>query len=318
MISGAPVLGVRADGGPGRGVGHVARCLALAQAWRDLGGDVVLATEAIPDRWRSRYEVEQVVVGRPGGVAADIWVIDGYDLGADVAAGSPHVRIDDRDETGDGSARLVIDQNLGASPVDYPQDADRLLLGPRYALLRRDLVAAAVRPEHRPDGRPPRVLVAQGGAPAESVRGFTAAVVARLPPEIEVIVWSGDDDPVPALRSADVALVAAGSTLWELCLFGVPPIVFTVARNQVPLAAAIVGAGLAEDGGSVPGDAHPERVAVQLTGLLADHVGRLDLADRLRSLVDGRGAIRAARHIWTEVLGRDLFEIAASESGQGL
>jgi spore coat polysaccharide biosynthesis predicted glycosyltransferase SpsG len=281
----------------------VARCLALAQAWRDGGGAVVLATDAIPDPWRSRYEAEGVAIGAPGAFDADAWVIDGYDLGAEVARGRPHVRIDDRGETGDVAAVLVIDQNLGAEPGGYAQPADQLLLGPRYALLRRELVTAAGAPRPAGAADPGRrtVLVAQGGAPSEEVRAFTSAVAAALADDgVDVVVWSGADDPVPALRSADVALAAAGSTLWELCLFGVPAVVFTVAPNQVPLAAAMVGAGLALDGGAVPGTADPAAVAGLVAGLLDDPAALAARSTRLRELVDGAGAGRVAQRIAAE------------------
>src|SRR3990172_7697964 len=35
---------LRADAGPGIGVGHLFRCLALGQAWLDAGGHVIVVT----------------------------------------------------------------------------------------------------------------------------------------------------------------------------------------------------------------------------------------------------------------------------------
>lgn len=37
-------LCIRADAGPEQGIGHVMRCLALAQAWQDRGGTATFLT----------------------------------------------------------------------------------------------------------------------------------------------------------------------------------------------------------------------------------------------------------------------------------
>ncbi len=325
-----PVLGLRADGGEGIGAGHLARCLALAQAWIDGGGEVVLATAAVPDEWRRRYEAEGVAVvdiGSAGAVApasaeieggagagpeavaaVDVWVVDGYRIGP-LPGVARYLRIDDRGISGDDAATLVLDQNLGADPADYPQPADRVLAGPRFALLRRDLVAAAAAREARGDDRdpgPPRVLVAAGGAPAPAVRRLVDAVVAELADaDLGLVVWGGADDPVPALARADVALAAAGSTLWELCRFGIPAVVVAVADNQVPLAAAAVASGVAIDAGRVTGgaaDPAPDVVAALVRSLAVDDGRRQAMAATGRALVDGGGAARVAERIRAELL----------------
>jgi hypothetical protein len=149
------------------------------------------------------------------------------------------------------------------------------------------------------------VLVAVGGAPSQPVRRFADAVAAELAePGWEVTVWSGSDDPVPALATSLVAVAAAGSTLWELCRFGVAPVVVSVADNQVPLAEAAVAAGLAVAGGSVTGaddDADPDAVAGLVRALVADDVGRRAMVARQRAAVDGAGAARVAARLWAHI-----------------
>lgn len=301
------MLGLRADGGPGRGVGHLNRCLALAQAWIADGGAAVLASNEIPDVWVQRYEAESVDVVHPGRAQADLWVIDGYDLDAAVARGRRHVRIDDHHQTNDPDAWLVVDQNLGAEARDYPQPPGRLLLGLRHALIRRELVAAVGAPS---SNRAPHVLVARGGTPSAAVVALTDEVVGALgAAEIECTVWTGSDDPIPGLQTATVALAAAGSTLWELALFGIPAVVLAVAPNQVPLASAVVDQGLALTGGWVGAvrpanltmaDAEADTVVARVRTLL-DEGAASDRTRRLRQLVDGRGAARVAERLRREV-----------------
>ena len=47
-MAAAPHLVARADAVPGLGAGHVARQLALSQAWRDRGGSVTLVADDLP------------------------------------------------------------------------------------------------------------------------------------------------------------------------------------------------------------------------------------------------------------------------------
>ncbi len=45
-----PPLVIRADARPQVGAGHIMRCLALAQQWRQLGGKVIMLTETMPEQ----------------------------------------------------------------------------------------------------------------------------------------------------------------------------------------------------------------------------------------------------------------------------
>ena len=101
------VLVVRADAGVAMGGGHVMRCLALAQSWRDQGGEVQWVTAGTLGRMREPIAAEGATVNELGidpGSAADAeatarlaaaagagWVVvDGYHLGRGLPpAGSP-------------------------------------------------------------------------------------------------------------------------------------------------------------------------------------------------------------------------------------
>jgi len=300
-------LTIRADGGPGIGVGHLARGLALAEAWVDRGGAATLVTDSPPGHWAERFRAEGVDVRPPGAEppAADWVAVDGYHLAGARPLGDRLLVVDDHGHAGEAGvagvageprADLVVDQNLGATAAPYP-GARELLLGPRYALLRREFGRHAPPPGGSQPERARRLLVAMGGAPAAEFRALLDATLAdpRLA-GLAVIRLEGVTDVADAMAGADVALSASGTTCWELCCMGVPAVLAPVAPNQVPLATALAAEGVAVAAG--PRD----DLAALVAGLAADPDRRRAMVARGRALVDGRGARRTATRMLSHLV----------------
>lgn len=153
---------IRADAGVEVGTGHVMRCLALAQAWQDIGGNVVLTYASLPSSLVERLLDEglQVVnLKTQIGVQEDViktldvareynveWIIaDGYLFGAEYQltikmAGYKLLLIDDFGHASHYFSDIVINQNLSADESLYisREPETSLLLGTRYVLLRRE------------------------------------------------------------------------------------------------------------------------------------------------------------------------------------
>jgi UDP-2,4-diacetamido-2,4,6-trideoxy-beta-L-altropyranose hydrolase len=328
---------IRADASITMGTGHVMRCLALAQAWQDSGGRAAFAIAESTSAIREQLAAESCEVISVAGAAgtaddsaqvialahkqqADWIVVDGYQFGADYqaalkAAGLKVLFLDDYGHAASYSADLVLNQNAHASESMYAtrEPYTRLLLGPRYCLLRREF--ASWRGWKREVARVGRkVLVTVGGSDPENV---SAKVIEALRPQsgIEVTVVVGGSNPhfeslqrstsqsgrVRLLKSvanmaelmawADVAVAGAGSTCWEMCLLQLPMALIDFAENQKPIAHALDALGAAVHLGAAKGLMETE-IATRVRSLLASETERATLSERCRTLVDGGGTAR--------------------------
>lgn len=319
------------------GTGHVMRCIALSQAWQDAGGTAAFAmaqsTEAVRTRLASECcELKNVScamgttddVERTVTLAQELkcdWVVvDGYHFGADYqrglgAAGLKVLFVDDYGHSQHYSADVVLNQNLSSSGKLYSnrESWTRLLLGPRYALLRREFNAWRDW-ERRILPNCHRVLVTMGGS---DERNVTATVIKGLCTaalkDLEATVLVGGSNPhlkelqgiargAPTIKlvkdvsdvgefmaAADIAISAAGTTVWELCLLGLPSVLIDVADNQTAVAKELHQRGCAIHIGT---DVIPEVFAQKIEWLCEATEARQSLSRSARELVDGKGATR--------------------------
>lgn len=297
---------LRADADPSIGVGHLSRCVALAEAAVARGWDVTLSGEVTGAEWLlARLSTLDVPVV-PAGVdrAADIVLVDHYGLNElpDVRAAARLVSMEDG-PFGRRAADVVVDANLAAS--ERPADGSPVVLaGPRFAPLRSEVVATRAT---RPAGDGLEVVVVMGGggsgeavaAALTALRDTGVPLTARAISASPVAVGAGPGQrfvvvpPTPALPAllagADLVISAAGVTLLELCCLGVPAALVQLADNQAGGYWAAVDRGLAAGLGTV---ADLPAASATLAALLRDPGRRATLSRTGRTLVDGRGAAR--------------------------
>ncbi|HSN29866.1 MAG TPA: UDP-2,4-diacetamido-2,4,6-trideoxy-beta-L-altropyranose hydrolase [Kofleriaceae bacterium] len=314
------VLLVRADAGPGIGVGHVMRCLAIAEAWIELGGRVVFAAAELPVPIAGRVAQlasRVVTVSSPETTAAlavevgaKFAIVDGNHLGPEyqqdlAAAGARVLVIDDRGESATDAADVILDPNATAHADLYRHLRGIALLGPTYALIRREFRGVARTHTLAEVAR--HVLVSFGGSdPANlspiaiealaAVEGLHVRVVvgasadhalaapAGAKSTVEVVPWL--QDLAGQMRWADLAIVAAGNTCWELAACGVPMIAVPVSETQLPIGELGVGIPLARDACSA------ESLRMLVESLMFDQIWRGKMHRKGPELVDGRGAFR--------------------------
>jgi UDP-2,4-diacetamido-2,4,6-trideoxy-beta-L-altropyranose hydrolase len=175
------------------------RCLALAQAWQDAGGNANLATAEMPDALIPRLIAEGVAVSgidaTPGGLddahetvarakrlRADWVAIDGDRFGSDFLefvrnAGFHVLLIDDFAKRESYPVDLIVNPNLDDTEGAYGNrfDGGRALQGPAYVLLRREFTRETENTGARQNGR--RILVTLGGSDPECL---TPEIVSAL------------------------------------------------------------------------------------------------------------------------------------------
>lgn len=341
-----PRLLLRADGGAHLGTGHVMRCLALAHAWRQGGGTALLATADCSPALERRLQTEGIDVTRLDAIAGSAtdatqtialatsldtaWLVaDGYAFGADFqqrikAAGRRLLLFDDYGHASHYPADLVVNQNLGADAGLYSsrEPSTRLLLGARYIQLReqfwqwrswrRDIA------EHAG-----KVLVTLGGADPESVSGTVIQALLDLDVETRVVIggsnphidsWASVAHPrlaiirdaanMPELMAwADLGVAAGGTTSYELAFMGLPAVLLVVAENQRRVAEALDHHGVAHQ-------VELPHLRAAVAALLPNRDRRLQMSQRGRQTVDGRGSERVATRLRAEDL---LLQPAAPE-----
>lgn len=258
---------------------------------------------------------------------ADWVVIDGYQFGADYqrelkSAGLSLLVADDVGIK-DCVADIILNQNSNASEALYPGRGNhtRILLGTRYVLLRRDFWAwRDYRRNVVPTAR--RLLVTMGGSDPDNVTGLVIQVLGESATDgLRAVVVAGGSNPhLSSLREAvarlggrielkesvanmpeimadaDMAVIAAGGTLWELLYMSCP--VMSFARNAVQgaILADLARREVVHYFGN-PCEVAPATVALAIDKLAASADRRANMARLGREEVDGQGACRVCEAI---------------------
>ena len=338
---------IRADGSRLIGAGHIVRCLALATGLRACGAQATFISRSadgdlahlitseghglrvLPkaERWTWHEDCAatlDVVRNQP---SADWLVVDHYDIDAQwEAALQPFVRhllvIDDLANRLH-AASVLVDQNIGAAALRYrplvPASC-RLMLGPRFALLRPEFAEHACAQE--PAGEGSRgILACVGGSDTQDILSRILAAWQLLPesrPALDLVVGAGSPN-LAKLRGAIAGLTsvslhvqtprmaelmagacflvcAAGSISWERCCLGRTAIMGSLADNQrenlTILARLRTGLSIGE------WSSVSVATLADLIARLLKHPGLVRrMGTRARRLVDGRGADRVSSHM---------------------
>lgn len=209
---------VRVDADAKMGAGHLMRCFALAQEWRDNGRKVVFVTacknEDLLDRLSDeRFQVirltamypdptdakatVQVLLQHPGA-----WlVLDGYHFDESYQeiiqkSGVRLLLFDDDARQNFYHADVVLNQNIYADLLKYEcQPKTRLLLGMSYTLLRNEFITWQKRPRYFLDEACKFLITfGDGDSTNQSIKAVLALQQVPIK-NIEAIVVAGSHHP---------------------------------------------------------------------------------------------------------------------------
>ena len=374
------LIAIRVDASSKIGLGHLMRCLTLANeaaligakvifVCRDLapvflalieknGHQLVVLNNEKPhfsEKCEQKY-TEELVLAHASWLAVsweqdaaqckaalskygviDWLVVDHYSLDArwETEMQSAIARIMVIDDLADRphNCHLLLDQNYYRNQVSRyrskVQDSTKLLLGPSFALLRRDFrvvkASTSIKPMLADQSLAFRISICFGGVdPAGASLDVLVALESLILRDgfiIDVIVGSASPfinqlkefanknsrinvhvsppNLAELLSIADLAIGASGSMTWERACLGVPSIAIAVAENQVKVGEDAGAAGVHLYLGRL-GEVSPEMILMAVNVLVHCSHLRLFFSELSRSLCDANGAERVVRQMFCE------------------
>jgi len=319
-------IALRADASPARGLGHVMRCLALSDTLIKAGAQCSLVTGDLPEQVEAKAKaLGCTIISLDETFSADCLIIDSYDIKAGQRAAlfdqaGKSVIIDDVGDNGPYDADVILNPNPGAHASLYGEALrpEQRLVGADYVLLRPEIIDAKTTRDFSdaqsvfiscggsdPTQAGPAVVQALSQYRAKLLnirilvgpiqdRSALNAALDNAPHRIELI--KGTSAIQAHLNWADVAILAAGTTLWEAAYLGVPIVALVIADNQLPgsTAAHRAGALMRVDWRT---DKTQHGFLAAFEQLMENAEQRLKMGTTARGLVDGRGAERVARRL---------------------
>jgi UDP-2,4-diacetamido-2,4,6-trideoxy-beta-L-altropyranose hydrolase len=259
------------------------------------------------------------LIAEPG---RDWAVIDGYHFDEAYlrrvrACGASVAVIDDQPRLEHYPVDLLIDPNIGALRQPYPVPASsRLLLGPRFTLLRPEFARVRRRTGVTP-ARAERLLITMGAADPADATSLVLRAIGHVSDRFDVTVVVGGANPrlksietlasrLPRVRvlhnpdglehlmnEADMAIAAVGGTIWELACLGVPTLLLSSGdvQNRVAEVAHRYGGHVWIGAIAVSSE---QAIRDALIALSDDHAKRVNIVRLAEALIDGEGATRVA------------------------
>ena len=252
-------------------------------------------------------------------------VVDGYHLGKEYQkvlfdSKFKFMQLDDNGDICHEYADFILNQNSYACEGLYPnrRKHTQLFLGSDFVLLRSEFSEKREPKEIKGDAT--KVLLTFGGAPNKEIVTWFLDLLEKLACEpLQIKVVSGVDlsnvhndsrnriewierssDMAELMVWCDIAISAAGTTVWELLFQGVPSAVVVVADNQREIARDLASKKVLVSLGTVD-VLEVETVLEKIKQLSSDVVFRQTMSLEAQKIIDGKGVNRVLDQFCGEV-----------------
>lgn len=342
---------IRVDGNEKIGLGHVMRCLSIADAFVEKSKNVTFVVadnkceSIITDRGFKCINLDSDYSDMEDEVASftkvliafspEIVIVDSYYVTERyllfLRQKVKTVYIDDI-LSFPYPVDILINYNIFSSHDDYQKLYESvnkkpvLLLGTKYVPLRKEFSACKQR---EPNQEVKNIFVSTGGADplhigikllqyliehqSEFERYIFKYVVGSVNRDLDLIMSLAEKLPNVELNidvkdmcslmcECDLAISAAGSTLYELCAACVPTITYTFADNQLSAAIAFHEKGIMINVGDIRNDIDAiTTVFKEVRELIMNVSSREEMEILGRTLLDGLGAKRISNSITNDI-----------------
>lgn len=327
---------IRADANEHIGTGHVMRCLSIAHAFERKGKKVAFITAdhcadslilnfpiiCLDSIWCEMdlelQKIEELIItGNP-----ELFLVDSYFVtDRYLKKVSSYVRTVYMDDMNASvwDVDFLINYNIYSEMFDYSNYKGRrtkLLIDTQYAPLREEFINL---PKYCIK-KVSNILVSAGGSDPEKVTEkiidyicprypsiLFHVLVGALNPRLDVIrqrkkkntiLHINESYIVELMQNCDIAISAAGTTLYELCAVGIPTITYTLADNQTIAADWFAQKGIMLNAGDQKkNDIFLSNLKEYLDLLIVNTEERRGFSQVMRRFVDGRGSDRIVQAI---------------------
>jgi spore coat polysaccharide biosynthesis predicted glycosyltransferase SpsG len=321
------------EGGKNIGLGHIARCISIYQAFEEVGiqsqlivnGDETVEKQ-LKDKnckvfdWLNDREMLFAVLRDADIVFVDSYLAD-YDLYENISKIVKTAVYFDDDIRIDYPKGFVVNGAIFAEQIPYPKRKEVVyLLGAQYAPLRKefwDVPAKSICDSIE------SVLITFGGSDIRNLtpkvlkllvdtypglvkkviigKGFrsTAEIEDIKDHNTELVYYPDAAGMKKVMLESDIAISASGQTLYELGRIGVPTIVIIVVPVPDNLMKSFQGmekSGIIEYAGNWQDNCLTEKIKRHIEKLSCRNL-RQSKSSRLREVFDGESALRLVRRI---------------------
>ncbi|MBI9112689.1 UDP-2,4-diacetamido-2,4,6-trideoxy-beta-L-altropyranose hydrolase [Maridesulfovibrio ferrireducens] len=210
---------IRADANPNIGIGHVMRCLALAQEWVKRGGKAILVGNIESKELIKKINEFQVdflplqqsypdsdsdmtlLLKEARKSPSKSWIIlDGYFFDSAYQKQlythfKKIILVDDYNHLEKYFASIILNQNLGSEDIKYKTNENSIVLaGAKYAML-RDEFRQKVQCKKETQDLKPQILISMGGADIDNISLKVLTALQYFSDKIKIILVVGPANP---------------------------------------------------------------------------------------------------------------------------